>query len=289
MYLLNQHFTEEFTTEVITVTPVMAKAWLAKNLENNRKLSTRYSNNLANLMLKGEWKIGEAIKFDKSGNLIDGQHRLNAVIVANIPVKFLVIHGYDTESAQVLDRGKNRNLQDIAHLKNLNLTGPQLSVCKFMLYPSFFHKIKKPAIEQLFTPEERINLTLKHIEAIKFGRTHKSGPNKISSSPLAGMIARAYYLYPTKDLKDFIFIMQGHLDRVNTHKSLSVVQKLVTKFQLKDWGGVSTSGKCTDFHVLQVAYCQSVLYSFLNGKKPRKLEPSFENLFPVPELDKLAK
>jgi len=287
MYLHSNH--SNFDTQVIRVSPLLAKQWLSKNLENNRNLSIRYSQNLANLMKKGEWKLGEPIKFDKHGKLIDGQHRLQAVIIANLSVEFLVIYGYDTESAQVLDRGKTRSLSDIAHLKDLPINGVQISVCKFMLIPSFFHKFKLPVIEQIFTPEERIDLTLQHLEAIKFGRTHRSGSNKINSSPLAGVIARAYYIYPTKDLKDFMFIIQGNLDKVNTNKSLSIVQKLVTKFQLKEWGGISTSGKGRDFHIAQLAYSQSALYSFLHGKNPRKLEPRYENLFPVPSLDKLAK
>ena len=285
MYLHSNQ--SSFDTQVIRVSPLLAKQWLSKNLENNRNLSLRYSQNLAKLMQKGEWKLGEPIKFDKHGQLIDGQHRLQAVIIANLSVEFLVIYGYETESAQVLDRGKSRSLQDIAHLKDLPINSAQISVCKYMLYPSFFNKMKIPAIEQLFTPEERIELTLQHLEAIKFGRTHRSGPNKISSLSLASVLARAYYIYPTKDLRDFMFILQGHLDKVRTANSLSIVQKLVSKFQRKEWAGVISGGRTLTS--IQIAYSQSALYSFLRGKNPRKLEPSYENLFPVPALDKLAK
>jgi predicted nucleic acid-binding Zn ribbon protein len=65
---------------IVYVTPEMAERWLGHN-KVNRNLRNRRVDQFARDMRSGRWQLtGEAIKFGKSGNLIDGQHRLWAVI-----------------------------------------------------------------------------------------------------------------------------------------------------------------------------------------------------------------
>lgn len=67
-----------FTIE--TVTPMKAARWLKRNIAN-RRVSPKVVRNYAGDMSRGEWLLnGEAIKFDRDGNLLDGQHRLGAIV-----------------------------------------------------------------------------------------------------------------------------------------------------------------------------------------------------------------
>lgn len=75
----------------------------------------------ARAMRAGEWnsKNGESIKFDARGVLIDGYHRLNAVIMAGVPVKFLCIRGLETNAFETIDTGHIRTQADMLFTSGL--------------------------------------------------------------------------------------------------------------------------------------------------------------------------
>lgn len=100
--------------ELIEVTPQMAKEWLATNAKNNRDLSKITVKRYATDMVKGKWLLtGEAVKFDRTGRLIDGQHRLQALIESKVPkVNMFVVRGLDAETMAVLDTGRSRSAGD---------------------------------------------------------------------------------------------------------------------------------------------------------------------------------
>lgn len=104
---------KEITAKVETISTETAMTYL-KNAGKNRKLSEKKVQDYAKQMTDGEWVLnGEPIIFGKSGNLIDGQHRLRAVIYANATVQMLVVRGVDDEYFDSIDSGKSRSLQDV--------------------------------------------------------------------------------------------------------------------------------------------------------------------------------
>jgi hypothetical protein len=77
------------TSEIQTVTPDMARTWL-KNNTNNHPVSARR----VQLIAKGKWCVThQGIAFGPNGELYDGQHRLLAIVMANVPVPVLVTRG----------------------------------------------------------------------------------------------------------------------------------------------------------------------------------------------------
>lgn len=108
---------EKITAKVETITPEIAKTMLGENV-NNRRISRDNVNLFAREMRNGEWRFnGEAIKFGKDGRLLDGQHRLLAVIAADKPLTTLVIRGLEDETQQTMDSGKTRTLGDVLTLR----------------------------------------------------------------------------------------------------------------------------------------------------------------------------
>ena len=104
--------TKEIKTDIVTLTPQLAHELLSAN-NNNRKLRTREVERYARDILAGNWKFtGEAIKVDWNGNLIDGQHRSNAVIMANKPIQVLLITGLNPETQSVIDVAVKRTAID---------------------------------------------------------------------------------------------------------------------------------------------------------------------------------
>lgn len=103
--------------EIVDVTPELAEKWLAKNT-HNRNLRERQSILYATDMVNGDWRwTGEGIKFGKSGRLLDGQHRLHAIVLSGVTVRMLVVRNLDDKAQEDVDRGVPRKFHDVLALR----------------------------------------------------------------------------------------------------------------------------------------------------------------------------
>lgn len=110
----NGQLSEGVYSMMCAITPDLAKILLENCNNNNRPLDKINYTNLKNAMLNGEWIFdGTPIQFDSEGNLINGQHRLTAVILADMYIPFMVIFGLNNKAFKVIDTGKNRGLSDV--------------------------------------------------------------------------------------------------------------------------------------------------------------------------------
>lgn len=114
---------ENLQVTIETITVETAKAYLEKNT-SNRNLSQSVVNSYAETMRKGGWYLnGEAIKFDKTGKLTDGQHRLHAVVKAGVSIQSVVIRDVEEEAFASYDCGRSRTagqLMGMQGVKNYN-------------------------------------------------------------------------------------------------------------------------------------------------------------------------
>lgn len=96
------------------ITPSMASKWL-QTMINNRTLSQSKAIEYAIAMDDSRWVVnGETIKFDADGRLFDGQHRLQACVLADKPFKSYVAYGIaDVDAFSTVDVGKNRSHGDV--------------------------------------------------------------------------------------------------------------------------------------------------------------------------------
>ncbi len=96
-----------------TITPKKAAEWLKKNT-TNRPLSQPWINRLAAIILDGKWQVnGDTVRFNGDGTLVDGQHRLHAVLVANKPVESYVVRDVPQEAFDTIDQGHKRTNADV--------------------------------------------------------------------------------------------------------------------------------------------------------------------------------
>jgi hypothetical protein len=100
----------EYTEELIT--PAKAEEYLLKN-PKNRQVSPKTVAAYARDMEKGDWlNTAEPIKFDPKGNLLDGQHRLAAVIRSGVRIKMAIARNVTSEARKVMDTGRRRSVAD---------------------------------------------------------------------------------------------------------------------------------------------------------------------------------
>lgn len=100
--------------EVVEVTPELAAEWLKKNTDNYRSLKSAKSRRYARDMKNGRWRnTGDPIRFGEDGTLVDGQHRLQALIEAGKTYTFIVVSGLSPDDVDALDQGALRTSSDV--------------------------------------------------------------------------------------------------------------------------------------------------------------------------------
>jgi hypothetical protein len=100
-------------SRVQKISPVKAAEMLAANT-SNRPLSKSAVRGFAEAMVRGDWLVThQGIAFDTNGVLVDGQHRLAAIIEADLPVELTVFTDVEPNTFDVLDTGKKRNAADV--------------------------------------------------------------------------------------------------------------------------------------------------------------------------------
>lgn len=106
--------------ELVKVSPDVARRWLGKNT-HNRHVRAKHVQRLARDMATGNWLVtGESIKFNGDGSLLDGQHRLLAVIESEATVDMFVIRGLPSAAQDVMDTGAKRQCSDALHLNGFS-------------------------------------------------------------------------------------------------------------------------------------------------------------------------
>src|SRR5437870_4405417 len=101
------------TAKEILITPEMAQKWLAHPMTNRRLRESRVRK-IAKDLEGGHWVLnGETIKRSKSGAVLDGQHRLQAIIRSNMPTPSLVVEGLPDEIFESLGQEAPRTVADV--------------------------------------------------------------------------------------------------------------------------------------------------------------------------------
>jgi len=97
----------------ITITPDLAEVYLGR-MAANRTLNEAHADRLAEDMRRGDWRqTYEAIRFNRQGELSDGQHRLSAVVRSGKAQEFYVAGGLDAKAMAVTDTGRSRTFADV--------------------------------------------------------------------------------------------------------------------------------------------------------------------------------
>lgn len=129
------------TAEFKMIDPALATYMLSRNV-SNRPLKMNRVNEYYQDMIRGRYKEGtaETIKMSDKNHLLDGQHRLTALVKAGVTLEFLVAEGLDESIFDVLDTGGNRSASDIFSLGEVpNYTQTSTMIRKYLNFKSGKH------------------------------------------------------------------------------------------------------------------------------------------------------
>jgi hypothetical protein len=79
-----------------------------------------YVRKLAEAMQRGEWRAnGEPVHIAEDGTLLNGQHRLSAVVLSRQTIPLLLVRGLPREAQRTIDTGARRTLSDVLRMREV--------------------------------------------------------------------------------------------------------------------------------------------------------------------------
>ncbi len=271
--------TKDITNVLTVVTPEMAFSWLEST--DNRRLRSSRVRRYANDMEDGNWHVHhQGIAFGTNGRLVDGQHRLHAILVCGKAIRLFVARGVPTSSLVSVDEHLLRNAEDVARFTGLIGAHPVwFKIARAML---LFDKRGNLAMSRVQT----INLTEKHRAAICNAATVRFGSDTCSSGALRGItitpvmavLARAYYHFESNNLAHAIRLLKDGTTMGRLHPG---DRSMLT---LRDWLMKTASGQGgTGQHREKYLKTERCLAGYADCEDLTKVYSAKREMFPLPE------
>jgi len=119
----------------IDITPSISALMLEGNVHYNRPKNDKNKVRLSTQMKNGLWKedVNSTIGFSKNNVLLDGQHRLEAIIHSGCTISMWVCNNVDEKSFDVIDSGKSRTPGDIFSINGIE-KGNKVAASTMLLF-----------------------------------------------------------------------------------------------------------------------------------------------------------
>ncbi len=199
------------TAYIVNVTPDMAREWLTKN-NFNRPQRPDIVADYVRQIRDGRWRrTHQEIAFTENGMLLDGQHRLFAIVETGIIVSMLVFVNEPLENHLAIDGGKWRTALDVVRLEIRS------DSVKAMIAGVFCKN------QNHLSSSEVVELLRRHFRAVDWAVDMLGKSKEIGTPTVLGVIARAYNTVPTERLLEFCsMLLSGHGD----HPSINLIRGL---------------------------------------------------------------
>lgn len=249
------------------ITPEIATKILEEAKENvqNRNVTDTHVQWLASQMTSGKWALnGESIILDDEGQLLDGQHRLWAVVNCGITIESLVTRGVERKSFVTIDTGSARTTGNVLAMtgeKNCNVLSAALGWLHRYETGKMLWSLKPSG----FSPGTGVVLAKKHPQmrdAVDWAVAQKNNPilRKVSTSVLA-FLRYVFLAYkPQRGAEFFDLVSEVLPDKAGTPTRL-----------LRDWYLTKDKGRTAATTLELMAVSVKAWNAFLEGERPQKI------------------
>jgi hypothetical protein len=259
-------------TSIVNVTPATARAWLKKNTLN-RNLRDETVSKYARDMKEGNWETThQGIGFYDDGTLADGQHRLHAVVRADVPVKFVVTHGIPRNAGQVIDQNAPRLTHDAIRIGG----GPGwidrdiVAMVRFILN-GMGDDSKPRSVPEIVDYAARYEQNLQYAQALALVKKR----NLTSSGIVASYFCALEAGVPYEIIKRFAEIMhKGEINGASENAAIRLREYLISE------GGRAWIGQ---ERVHTTKKVQRAIQLFAEGKPTAKLYTPETLVYPIPQ------
>ena len=261
-----------YRTSVELVTPELAKLFL-ESQGRNRNPSLTTVKYYAQTMLAGEWVLTpQGLIFDQQDRLIDGQHRLLAVIESGCSISFHCSWGVPQELMMIIDQGLLRRAYQAATIQGLSATNNDLSVLRV-----FLTRFDRQSCENMPGVRETLRLFETYKDALYFANKEYRACNSqpVKTAPCRAAVARAFYTQDHERLQQFLYVLDTGLPSELSEDGAAILLR-----------NIATSNKSGSNAERMRLYRLSItaLASFLKKKKLYRLSEAEKNPFYVDGL-----
>jgi hypothetical protein len=251
---------------LVNVTPEMARHWLRNN-NFNRPLNQRLVEKYARQMRTGNWqRTHQGIAFDSRGVVLDGQHRLWAIIRSGHAIPMLIFLNENFHVHESIDGGKTRSLLDVVRLeiRDNTLKNRHIYVVKAMWAGR--HCVNQNDM----TATEVSNLLRNFHLPVRFA-VELLEHSHVADNVVMSVIARAYQSVPQERLIKFCNILRNG---EGSHPSATMI------LQFRDWLlRLKDRQAATRRDIYKRT--EIVLNAFLNNAVTCDLFSDYKELFPL--------
>ena len=208
-------------SKIILITPEMAQKCLSKN-PLNRRIDPVVVRRYAEEMRTSRWRIThQGICFDENGNLLDGQHRLAAIVKCGIAQWMFVVKGVPRTSCPAIDTGRMRSLSNHAQMLAMPHRNEHAAIAKILACGITANPRGIP-------PSALFEMIDEYWDGIDFAVSKTQGVSRAYAAVRA-VIARAYYSSPPTRIEEFIEVFKTQLpSNEHDHAAASLKKYLLT-------------------------------------------------------------
>lgn len=245
------------------VTPEMAMDWLGANT-HNRPVRQNVVEKYARDMKAGDWMLThQGILFDWNSVLLDGQHRLWAIVESGCTIEMMVTYDADPATQEHIDGGEIRQVRDIMALRGEKVA-PLVVGINNMLAKQVLRRDSVTRQEQLTNYEE-------YRDAID--TVFKLFPRMVRGVTVASVIVpmvRASFSEAHPKLTRFAQVLSDGMGNGSEDRPVILLRNYLVQTAVKH--------KAKDIY----GKTERALHAFLNNEQITNLFAADRELFPLP-------
>lgn len=270
-------FRKEQFSVTVEFTPELAFKFLEAN-NINRVLHHWYAAKIAKDMEAGEFHLThQGIAVDKNGFVIDGQHRLWAVILSGKTILMMVTYNVTKAALLVIDRGIQKSTADIIKITGHG-DGKTKSVATLRSMFAYSSKLELASEKEFIAVWDKFREGVEYATLAFTGRCKKA----TASAPIRGVVARAWYTVDRVRLQEFVEVMKTGQQKSEKDVIAIKLREILTGEQ--DKRGLK---KLTNQDIYQRT--ERALWLFLRDMTMSKLIGTPKELFPLKDEPKFTR
>lgn len=284
--------------------PKEAEILLKKN--KNRKTSEAQIRKYVRSMESGNWHtVNDTIAIRHDGVLINGQHRLNAIVKANRSFLFILSFGHTEADQKAMDEGRKRSLYDVLMIGDIEVTRAEASIARYVRNQTMQEPIPKKA-----SRDEEVEFTKRHYDILRqigaaiypshLPKHARSSLGKIGNDVAAAFFRALSYYHDSHPLRSQVIRFAealshgkyeselGALEYGRTSKREKIRSRIFKYFKqdLKERGSLDRQGQDQKGRDHYYRKAERYIRDFVNppDEMPeRSIQPLYSELFLLPE------
>lgn len=258
---------DKMFSEFLEISPSKAKSILEMQPQNRRPIRSKvlaYSQ----LMLAGRWQENhpQGLIFNAEGELINGQHRLLAVIESGRTIKFFCTFNASNDAKILLDTNTPRRIDQTGKILGMQTTSTAIAITRALYYQIGNIKSLRPQI-----PAEILLEKFKENEAAITFAAQRTAKNSIVAAPIRVVLARAYLSHDHEKLLSFIKTLDSGFDEGDANTAIALRNMYLNASTKK----INAAAFKLDLFQKSIF----AVHSFLKGEKPKTLKNATQQYF----------